>query len=87
MSVDYGDLDALGLIRAQLELRVKEVITKEIIEEQVAILTAKIKEELTPLLARVTFTSLSKYHDLMQMRDELHLRIKINNEEIQRDKS
>ena len=71
-------LNAFQLLRMSLESEVKEVLANDIIDEQVKLLKSRLRSELEPILQAVTFEHIENYKDLLLMRDELRVYIKVN---------
>ena len=65
-------------MRLGLEDEVKKIIVKDIIDEQVKLLKVRLQAELQPILQAVTFGHIENMKDLMLMRDEIRVYIKVN---------
>lgn len=76
MTIDK--LNAVTMLKRDLEGQVKQKILNDIIEEQVIKLKQRLKDELTPLLQAVSFESIEKFTDMMRFRDEYRVLIKVN---------
>ena len=76
--MEIDKLSAFNIIKKGIEAEVKNKIANDIINEQVDLLKARLKEELQPILQAVTFDRIDTYRDLMHMRDEMIVKIKVN---------
>ena len=77
-NMEIDKLSAFNIIKRGIEAEVKDKIANDIINEQVELLKARLKEELKPILQAVTFERIDSYRDLMHMRDEMIVQIKVN---------
>lgn len=71
-------LNAIGMIKRDLERQVKQKILDDIIDEQVKKLKERLKSELVTLLQAVCFESVESFTDMMSLRDEYRVVIKVN---------
>ena len=71
-------LNAFELLRRGMESEIKSIIAKDIIDEQVTLLKARLQTELEPILQAVTFEHIDSYRDILLMRDEIRVCIKVN---------
>ena len=74
----FDKLNAVTLLKRSLEQEVKEKILSDIIDDQVKKLKERLKEEITPILQAVTFEGIESFSDIMSMRDEYRVVIKVN---------
>ena len=71
-------LNAVSMLKRDLEGQVKQKILDDIIEEQIDKLKQRLKDELTPLLQAVSFESIEGFRDMMRLRDEYRDLIQVN---------
>lgn len=76
--VNNDKLSAFNILKRGIEAEVKERIANDIIEDYVSLLRARLKNKLKPILQAVTFEYIENFADLMMMRDEICVRIKVN---------
>ena len=76
-----NSLNAINLLRRELERNLRPVLVDKIISNMVAEFTEKIKPIVVKEVKKVSLASLEQFSDIMKMRDELRLVIKIVEDE------
>lgn len=80
MSINVNKLSAFTILKRGIESEVKNQIANDIIDDQVKALKERLKVELTPILQAVTFDHISSFSDLMKMRDEVRVQIRVDDD-------
>lgn len=76
MAVD--NLNAIDMLKRDLEGQVKQRVLDDIIDDQVKKLKERLKNELTPILQSVSFACIENFTDMMRLRDEYRVLIQVN---------
>ena len=81
-----NELSAFAILKKGIENEVKRKILDDIIDEQVAALKGRLKDELTPILQAVTFDRIDTFQDLIKFRDEYRVQISVDGSVFDSDK-
>lgn len=73
-------LTFLQLAHAQLELRVKQQLTGELIAKEVSEFREKITPQIKDLVESITFENIDTFRDMCTLRDEIEIHIKWSKE-------
>lgn len=77
-TIPKDGLDLVSYLVRGIELEIKQKITEEMINGYLEDLKEKLNKELTKALDRVTFEKITQMSDVLNLRDELRVYIKVN---------
>jgi hypothetical protein len=81
MAKDANFYDLVDLMKSGLSEHIKEVVLEEIVRKHVEQCEADLREIVKAELSRVTFDRIEGMRTLMDLRDELHIHLNINDED------
>jgi len=78
MATEITSLNAIDLMKRQLEIEVKKQVTKELIDAEVKKFKEMVEIEISQIMKRVTFVNIERIMDMVKIRDEFRIHIEIN---------
>jgi len=78
MATEITSLNAIDLMKRQLEIEVKKQVTKELVDAEVKKFKEMVEIEISQIMKRVTFVNIERIMDMVKIRDELRIHIEIN---------
>jgi len=77
MSKIYSTHNVVELIRRGLSESLKEVLTEELVADELASFEVRLRETIKPTIERVSLEHVDRVVDMMSVRDELNVHIRI----------
>ena len=78
MAAEITSLNAIDLMKRQLEIEVKKQVTKELVDAEVKKFKEMVEIEISQIMKRVTFVNIERIMDMVKIRDEFRIHIEIN---------
>ena len=78
MAAEITSLNAIDLMKRQLEIEVKKQVTKELVDAEVKKFKELVEIEISQIMKRVTFVNIERIMDMVKIRDEFRIHIEIN---------
>jgi len=73
MAIANANLNMVELLKTGLEREVKKAVTEEIVKKEMVDFEAKLREQIKPLVNKVSFNGIESMKDMMRLREELHV--------------
>ena len=74
----HNKLNMVRIIENGLEQQVKEAITEKFVKEELEKFEKQVRKRIKPVIESITLEGVSNVLDLMHLRDEIRIYIKVN---------
>jgi hypothetical protein len=81
MATVKNDMHAVQLIKDALTSQLHGILIDELMKEELDAYEEKLREVIVPMVEKVTLDSVTRCADVLEFRDELHVRVSVHNVE------